>query len=383
MERLASAIVFVCLISPCSFLVLDGANLQVLNNNVRTALLRKISDAFESANTQMSSTTSLTQGCQSQLSGIFDACAACVNDACDQNFQHCHERRPVTICDVTGANNKVCRGIMNSENLVLDAMWDIDGKMRKVMRRMVQDQEANVVTFLTTIKSFTDRTLTSAESIPIRKSLTTLITYYETVKASVDGGIHHNTALQNSMSSMSKVMKEGMASVGVQMSTRTGNFMTELAFNLARMLATNNPSFGRRKRQAVSCSKIQSFPAHCFAAYATQCSCTGQSASVISEVCSANLQKSIAGIAKPIQAANEIFDKVCIQRNFIEKVTYGNNGVNRQNLGYSNVKYNAVIRGVSFEFTPKYRLQIMDLQQTASKMATDIWNEWVRRTHLM
>ncbi|XP_060078110.1 uncharacterized protein LOC132557620 [Ylistrum balloti] len=383
MKSILFAVVVNSLVLPCSTIVLDDANLQALNRDVRTALLQKISNALSSANSQLSYTSSQMQGCQSLLSGSFDACTACVKDTCDENFSNCFERRPVTICDVTGANYRICRAIVNSENPVLDTMADIDDKMRKVMRRMVQDQDTNIYTFLKNIQTFMDSKLRSAESGPIRKSLATLITYYETMKAAVDGGIHHNTALQNSMNSMSKVMKEGMASVGVQMSTRTGNFMTELAFNLARMLATNNPSFGRRKRQAVTCSRILNFPAHCFAAYATKCFCTGQSPSSITDICGAHLENSIATVVKPIQAANEIFDKICVQRNLIEKVNYEDVVLNRQTLGYGNVKYNAVVRDINKEFTAHFQLQILNLPQTASRMAAEIWNEWVRNIHSM
>ncbi|XP_033729070.1 uncharacterized protein LOC117318161 [Pecten maximus] len=383
MENTSFILVLLCLILPCSSLVLDDANLQALNRDVRTALLQKISNTLSSANNQMNYQSSQTQNCQSQLSGAFDACAACVKDACDHNFQNCHEKKPVTLCDVTGTNYKVCRAIMNSESLALDATSDFDGKMRKVMRRMVQDQEAHILTFLKNIKSFMDSSLRSAGSGPIRKSLESLITYYGTVKTAVDAGIHHNAALQNSLNSMSDVMKQGMESAGVQMSSATGNFMTELAFNLARMLATNNPTFGRRKRQATTCSTIRNFPAHCFSAFQTECPCTGHSPSAILNLCGAHLQSSIAAIAKPIQTANEIFDRICVQEDLIQKVNYENVAVDRHNLGYNIVKYSAAIRGINLDFTAQFQLRILNLPRTASEMAEAIWGKWVKKINLV
>ncbi|XP_069108545.1 uncharacterized protein [Argopecten irradians] len=382
MER-TFVILIIYLVSPCSAIILDNANLQALNREVRTVLLQKIANAISSASSQMGYKSSQTQTCESLLSGRFDSCKSCVSDECDLNFQNCHEKKPVTLCDVTGSNYKVCRAIMNSESLAIDLMEDFDNKMRKVMRRMVQDQETHVLTFIRNLKSFADTSLRSQDASPIRKSLKTLIQFYDTVKASVDGGINHNVGLQNSMNSMSKVMEQGMQSVGVQMSSTTGRFMTELAFNLARMLATYNPTFGRKKRQATTCSRIPDFPSHCFAQFSMKCSCSGQSPAVISEVCGAHLRGSVADIVKPVQVASEIFDKICVQRNLIEKVNFENVVVDIHNLGYRIIKYNAIIRDIAQDLTGHFQLKIFNLPETANEMATAIWNQWIGATVLV
>lgn len=381
--------------------LLDPANLDTLNRQVRKALLTKVTTELESSKTYMAGIQPQLTSCQRKVNDSLGHCLQCVDNVCQQKFQQCQSltfsmhspggmsvssnningHSQVTVCSLTGSQfSHTCSTIMNPEGFMVNSISQIGDNLRINLGRVYGDlgnmAVGSFVGGLNHVANNVVRNMTDEEKAQLQQSMAHLSQSLSTMGHNIGQGVQQSMGQLHANLGQ---MNHNLNTFGDSMSQWGQDFSQQLSQSLSHMF--DGTFMGRRRRRAVQeCSFLFGSLSQNCASLTPQCSsCPSTRQDTMVTVCGRNLVDKVKAIQKSMDELNQIYGEVINSQNIITMVEFDDVMVDPTMASYGNVMITANIRGIPTTFRMSSVLRLHDLAASGSPIAQQVWKEWAVR----